>query len=187
MLSVIVNLVLAVSALAAVFAHARKSPLSMVLRYFTVLSNLLCAAAALAVAGMRLRGAVSAGILLFKFVGTVAVMVTLLTVVLFLWKLYGYKNLLSGPDFWLHLICPLLALLSWLLWDRTPLTPGQALFGVLPVLLYGCMYLYKVVVRKTWEDFYGFNRDGKWPVSFAVMLVGTALLSLLLAAPFAGV
>ena len=46
--------------------------------------------------------------------------------------------------------------------------------------LYGLLYLNKVVSRKEWDDFYGFNRDGKWPLSFAAMLIGTALLCLLL-------
>ncbi len=178
--SILCNLLIAVLALAAVAVHARHSSLRQVLRYFTAQSNVLCAAAALAVAAMRLRGGVPGALLLFKFVATVAVLVTLLTVLVFLGPHYGYKVLFSGPDLWLHLICPLLALLAWLAWDRMPITPLRSLLGLLPVLLYGLLYLNKVVSRKEWDDFYGFNRDGKWPLSFAAMLIGTALLCLLL-------
>ncbi len=179
--SLALNLTAAVLAVLAVAAHARHGSLRTVLRYFTAQSNVLCAAAALAVAGLRLRGAIPVPILLLKFVATVAVLVTLLTVLLFLGPQYGYRKLFTGPDLWLHLVCPLLALLSWLLWDRIPLSPGVALLGVLPVFLYGLLYLRKVVYQKEWEDFYGFNRDGKWPRSFAAMIGGTALLCLLLA------
>ena len=50
---------------------------------------------------------------------------------------------------------------------------------MLPVLLYGLLYLRRVVFQQRWEDFYGFNRGGKWPLSFAAMLLGAVLLCLL--------
>lgn len=179
MLSVLSNLTMAALVVGAVLVHARHSSLKNILRYFTALSNLFCAAAALALALARLGGVPSLPLLLFKYVGTVAVMVTLLTVLLFLGPNYGYKMLFSGPDLWLHLVCPLLALLSYLLWDRAPLSLATALLGVLPVLLYGLLYLRRVVFQQRWEDFYGFNRGGKWPLSFAAMLLGAVLLCLL--------
>ncbi len=178
--SIACNLLIFILAALAVGAHARHSSLRKVLCYFTAQSNVLCAAVALAVAVMRLNGAVPAALLVFKFVATVAVLVTLLTVLFFLGPHYGYKVLFSGPDLWLHLICPLLALFAWLAWDRVPIPPLLSLIGVIPVLLYGLLYLHKVVFAKAWEDFYGFNQGGKWPFSFAAMLGGAALLSLLL-------
>ena len=179
MLSVLSNLTMAALVVGAVLVHARHSSLKNILRYFTALSNLFCAAAALALALARLGGVPSMPLLLFKYVGTIAVLVTLLTVLLFLGPHYGYKMLFSGPDLWLHLVCPLLALLSYLLWDRAPLSLATALLGVLPVLLYGLLYLRRVVFQQRWEDFYGFNRGGKWPLSFAAMLLGAVLLCLL--------
>ena len=68
----------------------------------------------------------------------------------------------------------------WLAWDRMPVPPLHSLVGLIPVLLYGLLYLNKVVFRKQWDDFYGFNRDGKWRLSFAAMVGATALLCLLL-------
>ena len=59
------------------------------------------------------------------------------------------------------------------------MTFRQALAGLLPVALYGPLYLYKILFappEKRWEDFYGFNKTGKWPVSFAAMLAGTFLI-----------
>ena len=56
---------------------------------------------------------------------------------------------------------------------------SQSLWGLLPVVLYGPLYLYRILYApegKRWEDFYGFNKSGKWPISFAAMLAGTFLI-----------
>ena len=182
--SVLVNIAAAGIAAAAVLRHGRRNPLRIVLRYFTALSNLFCAGACLAVAAARLCGEVPAAVLVWKFVGTAAVAVTFLTVMLFLGPVvYNYKVLLTGPDLWLHLVCPVLAIVSLLLWDKPDAPFGIVLLGAVPVLLYGGLYLYHVILAppdKRWEDFYGFNREGKWPVSYALMVLGAFLVSLVL-------
>ncbi len=152
------------------------------LRYYTVLSNLLCAFAALALAlALALAdGAVPRWIWLWKYIGTAAVTVTMLTVLVFLGPAYGYKALLSGRDLYLHLIGPLLAIVSFCFCERLyPLSLPLALTGLIPVILYGTLYLYKVVLcpeTERWEDFYGYNKTGKWPLSFAAMVIGGALV-----------
>jgi hypothetical protein len=179
--SVIVNLLIAVLAVAAVAAHCKKAPLKVVLRFFTALSNLLCALACLAVAVCRLFGTAPAAVLIVKFVGTAAVSVTFLTVMCFLGPVvYDYKKMLSGPDLWLHLVCPVLAVVSLIAWDRPRAPFGLVLLGALPVLLYGAYYLAHVVLappEKRWEDFYGFNRGGKWYLSYIPMLLLALLVS----------
>ena len=183
-LSVLVDLAMAVIAAAAVAGHCRKNPVKVVLRFFTVLSNLFCAAASLAVAAARLRGPVPNGILVTKFVGTAAVAITFLTVMFFLGPVvYNYKFLLTGPDLWLHLVCPVTAILTCLLWDRPVMRFGGVFLGVLPVLLYAGMYIYHILLappEKRWEDFYGFNRDGRWLLSFVSMTAAAFVVSLLL-------
>ena len=177
--SVLCNLAMAAAAVAAVWTHSRKAPLRVVLRYFTVLSNLLCALASLTAAVCRLCGGLPAGAALLKYAGTASVTVTLLTVLFFLGPTIGYKLMLTGPDFWLHLVCPLLALLSYFLWDRPAAGPAVVLLAVAPVALYGAMYLYRVLFapeEKRWNDFYGFNRGGRWYLSFGVMLAASALI-----------
>lgn len=151
-------------------------------RYFTVQSNILCALAACAMAAAQIAGNVPGWVLLFKYLGTVAVTVTLMTVLIYLGPAYGYKLLLSGRDLYLHLIGPVLAILSFLLLEKKEMHLGTALLGLLPVLLYGMLYLWKVVYcpeEKRWEDFYGFNKDGKWPVSYGIMIAGTLVICLL--------
>ena len=149
-----------------------------VMRFFTAQSNVLCAVAAL----LFMFFPQSQGAWLLKYIGTAAVTVTMLTVFLFLAPSIG-KNwvsaLLKGPDLFLHLITPLLALFSFCFLEKRGMDFRMALLGMLPVLLYGPWYLYKIRFApegKRWDDFYGFNKGGKWPISFAMMAVGTFLM-----------
>ena len=150
-------------------------------RYFTVLSNVLCAMSALVMAISQVSGSVSPGVVMVKYLGTVSVTVTLLTVLFFLGPTMGYKVLLSGRDLYLHLIGPLLAIVSFCFLEKSGLSFRKALLGLLPIILYGSVYLYKVVFSpedKRWEDFYGFNKGGKWPAAFAAMMLGTLIVCL---------
>lgn len=146
-------------------------------RYFTVQSNVLCGAAALA---MFLAPASPLAWTL-KYVGTAAVSVTILTVLLFLGPTFGYRELLRGRDFFLHLVLPLLALTSFCVFERRALSFPTALLGLLPVALYSALYINRVLCApsdRRWEDFYGFNRGGKWPLALVAMLIGTLLICL---------
>ena len=167
----------ALAALGAVLVHMRRSPPGQVLRYFTVQSTLFSAAALLCAAVSGLLGRPSAAADLWLFAGTVSVTVTLLTVLFFLIPQYGVKALYTGPDLFLHLLCPAAALISFAFRPRIAAPSAFAAIGVLPVLAYAALYRRKVVVTEEWNDFYGFNRGGKWKLSLAVMTVCTALLS----------
>lgn len=147
-------------------------------RYFTIQSNVFCAAAALLMCFLPL----SPWVWTLKYIGTAAVTVTMLTVFLFLGPNLGYQKMLTGADLYMHLVTPLLAILSFFGFEKRGMTFQTALLGVLPVLFYGILYLYKVVYapeNKRWNDFYGFNKNGKWPLSFAVMLAGCAAVCVL--------
>ena len=150
------------------------------LRYYTLLSNLFCAFASLLLAIALLGGEVPRWIWLLKYIGCAAVTVTLLTVLFFLGPAMGYKTLLSGRDFYLHLLGPLLAIVSFCFFERLWSLPfSLALTGEIPVILYGSYYLYRVVLcpeEKRWEDFYGYNKSGKWPLSFAAMVLGALVV-----------
>ena len=181
--SVVVNLAIVLCTAGAIIKHGRNSPMKVVLRYFTALSNILCAIAALAVVIGRLCGQVPQAVLVLKYISTCAVTVTLRTVLAFLGPMIGYKPLLTGPDFWLHLVCPVLAIVSLLAWDKPNLGIGAVLLGALPVVAYGLLYLSKVILapaEKRWDDFYGFNRGGRWPVSFVAITAASLLVSWLL-------
>ena len=161
-------------------------------RYFTVDSNILAAVVSLVLLISELTALRSASELpkwaaTLKAVGAVAVGVTFFTVVLFLGPMAGYGAMFAGANLYMHLITPLLSMLSFVLFERKPLLKLRTtLLCVLPTLVYGVVYFYQVLIVGPWKggwfDFYGFNMGGMWYVSAAVMLVATWLLALALRA-----
>jgi hypothetical protein len=67
--------------------------------------------------------------------------------------------------------------------EKRGLSFGAALLGMLPVALYAALYKYKVLhapADRRWEDFYGFNKGGKWPLALGFMLLGSFLVCMAL-------
>ena len=100
---------------------------------------------------------------------------------LFLGPVAGYGKMLKNDGIYMHLIGPVLAILAFCFFERTgDITIGQSLLGLLPTFLYGVFYLYQAVFRGEekggWEDFYGFNAGGKWPLSMVLMHAGTLVI-----------
>lgn len=158
-------------------------------RYFTIDSNVLAGIVSLASAYFSIRslrgGEGSAWADRLKYVGTVAVAVTFLTVVFFLGPTQGYAKMFSGATFPLHLVCPLLAIISFVFLDsRRQISLRETLLGLIPTALYGIVYLIMVLIigwqNGGWVDFYGFNRGGMWYISMPAMLIATWVISYLL-------
>lgn len=173
---------LTVLATAALVRRTPREKLPEAFRYFTVLSNLFCGLAALLLLIYELFGAMPPWAAVLKYMGTVAVTVTLLTVFLYLLPVSrSLEGLLAAwPELIMHLVTPVLAIVSFLGFEKTGLSPWIIPLGLVPVLLYGWLYLDRVVVARTWRDMYGFNKNGKWKLSFSLMAVGTAAISVLL-------
>lgn len=159
-------------------------------KYFTTDSNILAAIGSALYLCYRSKGRHIPGWLTgFKFVGTVAASITLLTVVFFLIPVSMAKAghainiwpFFAGNVFVLHLSTPVLSIISTLFVEReAPVSRGQALCGVLPSMIYGAVYLVMVVFLKVWVDWYGFTFGGRYqfiPVVMIVMLVFTLALS----------
>ena len=182
--SAVVNEAIVWSTVLALRALVRRTPrekLAVSFRYFTVLSNLFCALAALVLLLCELFGAMPLWATTLKYMATVSVTVTFLTVLVFLWPSLGtVHGLWDGPEFVMHLSTPLLAIFSFVCFEQQGLSAWIIPLGVLPVLLYGVLYFHRVMVVRTWEDMYGFNKNGQWKLSFALMLLGTAVVALLL-------
>ena len=154
------------------------------LRYYTILSNLLSGFAALLVAVCVTEQGLPFGVWLLKYVGTAAVTVTFLTVMVFLGPTLGYRAMFEGTEFFLHAAGPLLALLSFCFMERFhTLSFPLSLTGMLPVLLYGPVYAWKVMFcpeSRRWDDFYGYTKGGHWRLSACAMFAGTFLICVLL-------
>ncbi len=146
-------------------------------RYYTTQSNVLCAVSALFIA--LFPDAQWAYYL--KIIGTASVIVTMFTCLIFLGQIYGYVVLFKGTDLFLHLVNPLLAIVSLFVFERRGIGLGASFIGLIPVALYAPLYLYNVVYApegKRWDDFYAFNRDGRWWIAYLLMLAGTAAICL---------
>lgn len=157
--------------------------------FFTTLSNLLSALTSLIIAIVEIsllsRGSTDIPLwaLVLKYVGTVSVTVTLMTVLVFLGPTQGYPNMFKGSGIYVHLIGPVLSIVSFCFLETSlKISFPLALLGLLPTILYGSYYLRQVVVvRKEnggWDDFYGFNQGGHWKIYFSAMVIGTFLLCL---------
>lgn len=183
--SLILNALIAALVSGCIVSGLRKSePKRKLFYFFTTLSNVLCACAALAVLIARAFGGLPFGVLLFKYAGTAAVSVTMLTVLFFLGPVtHEWKMLFSREQLLLHLICPLLAIVSFLGFEKTAMPAWTIAVGTAPVVLYAILYWYKVIRApepRRWEDFYGFNAGGKWPLSIGAMLAAAALIAFVL-------
>ena len=192
---IIINLLIFVITAGIIFRFSRKDgqrapeQLRFVFRFYTTQSNVLCAVSALLMAVFTLTGNVPEWVWLLKYIGTAAVTVTMLTVFFFLAPSIASigKNwveiLLTGSDIFMHLLTPLMALVSFCVFEKRGMTFPQCLLGVLPVVLYGPLYLYKILYapeEKRWDDFYGFNRNGKWKIAFCALLLGTVAICFVL-------
>lgn len=161
-------------------------------RYFTIDSNILCAIFALLLIPYAIRGlrtgesSFPIRLEIGKFVGTTAVGVTFFTVLFFLGPTMGYDVVFSGTSLFLHLICPLTAIISFLCFETEHfLGRAPILLSLVPTVIYGMIYFVMAIgvgeAQGGWPDFYGFNRGGLWPVSIVVMLIAESLLAVALA------
>ena len=152
--------------------------------YFTVDSNVLAALSSLLLLFAELRylrsgRSVPKAVAALKFIGTAAVTLTFFTVVCFLGFLYGFRSMFVGVNLWMHLVTPLLAMLSFCFLETSPTLRFRCVFsGLIPTLVYGFVYMLLVVALHRWPDFYGFNMGGRWFISSVLMLLATFLLSL---------
>ena len=155
--------------------------------YFTVDSNVLAALASGTLAVFCLRRLRRAELRLpqwlrvFRLAGTSAVTLTMVTVLAFLGPIYGYGSMFEGANLWLHGLCPLLCIVSFVCFERGAKLPfSSTLLAVLPTAVYGAVYMLCVVVWRCWDDFYRFNLGGMWYVSAPVILLSSWLLSCVL-------
>lgn len=167
------------------------------LRFYTVDSNLLGAAACAVSVFFILRRQINGKAApdwaeILKYVAVCCLMVTFLVVVLVLAPMFGgasaYRAMLTQGDMlYHHLLCPLLILLSFLLFDRVPVkTAVAAGYAVIPTLLYAAVTV-TLNILGIMEGPYPFLRVYDQPVWvscvwFIVILVGAFGLAALLCA-----
>lgn len=150
------------------------------LNYFTVNSALLSSLGAAfmipyAIEGIRKkRFVLPKWVTLFQYAGACCTSVTMVFACTFICISSGPEVAFGGPNFWMHVVCPIFSLL--LLFsveiDRT-LDVSDSLIGMAPFFIYSLFYLYNAILLGDelggWRDFYKFT---DWiPATFSLPMV----------------
>ncbi len=150
---------------------------TMMFRFFTIDSNILLVIASIVTVICILKQNMPEWCVIFKFASVHAVTVTLLVACCFLSLSYGFMPMIKGNNFFLHLFCPLIALLSFIFLEKEKRLKG-IFWALVPSIIYGIIYYILVVEKEIWPDFYGFNRGGKWYIAVIAMTVFETVLAL---------
>lgn len=155
-------------------------------RYFTVLSNVFMAIVSLMMIVLSIvklfdKKAIDKWVYIVKYVATISVSVTFITVVIFLAPLIGIKSgsingyfsLFANSNFVLHFMNPVLAVLTLVLFeDDYKLEKYNILIGLSTVFIYSIIYFINVVALKTWKDFYYFTFGGhNWVIPITIIFM----------------
>ena len=153
------------------------------LKYYTVLSNLLCGIVTLidllvlVIKKRRIS-------VLFRLISVSAVGVTFGVVAFFLQPMYREMNMYQGGNLWFHLIIPVTAMIEFILFDEANWQGEDSfpfkytIISAVTSVIYGFGYLINILVNGKGEwphtnDWYGFLNWG-YPVGiiiFAVVVV----------------
>ena len=148
---------------------------------FTVNSNILAGAAMAMVIPYTLDGLrthnyhMPRWIVDLVYMGVTAVALTFLISLCVLAPVKGFVLIFTGSRFFLHAVCPLLAIVAFCFFmSDKRLTLRDSLLALIPVLIYTVVYYVMVVVvgeeQGGWNDFYGFlTRLPHWIPLTAIM------------------
>ncbi|MBR3645530.1 MAG: hypothetical protein IKN54_03860 [Lachnospiraceae bacterium] len=156
-------------------------------KYFTVLSNEFCGLVAIAKLLFDIKHKDFP--LIYKLLAASTVGLTFLTIAAFLGPIYGHASLYKGANLYFHLIIPLIAMFEYILLDSSnSFVPfKQTFITVLPVLIYGIIYLANIFIngkgqRPNSNDWYGFLNWGLFAgiIIFIVLVFSTWCMACIL-------
>lgn len=148
---------------------------------FTVNSNILAAAAMAMVIPYTLDGLrthnyhMPRWIVNLVYMGVTAVALTFLISLFVLSPAKGFVLIFTGSRFFLHGVCPILAIVAFCFFmSEKRLRIRDTFLALIPVLIYSVVYVVMVVVvgeeKGGWNDFYGFlTRLPMWIPLTAIM------------------
>ncbi len=162
------------------------------LKYFTVLSNILCGIITLIDIIMLL--ALGKNIhLLLRLISVSAVGLTFAIIAFFLQPMYKEMNMYQNGNLWFHLIVPVTAMIGFIFFDSKTDEAGVKMpfrytfAAAIPSLIYGFGYLINILVNGVGEwpdtnDWYGFLNWG-FPVGiciFAMVVIINWIVAILM-------
>lgn len=149
---------------------------------FTILSNIFLGLIAListvfAIICLSRHRPLPKALSTWYLTATSAVMLTFLTVILFLAPMRvisgkSYFDMLLESMFFLHFFNPILAAVTFVfLLDGAKINLKSRLLAVLPIVIYAVPYITCVVFLKTWPDFYGVTFGGRYYLTPLVFVI----------------
>ena len=99
---------------------------------------------------------------ILKFIATSGITLTMLVTLLFLVPQYGIYAMYSNNNLFLHLIVPLLALISYIFFEKYDNKYSYSILGIIPMFIYSIYYMSQVLIHindgglTIKYDFYGF-------------------------------
>lgn len=151
-------------------------------KYFTVDSNVFVGISSLiSLFYLRKRNCqIPKWLMLFKLASTVSVGITFFTVMGYLGPLMGYDQVFLNANLYMHLIIPLLSMISFVLLEpKLDLKFNANLFAIIPVTVYGVFYQINVAAHNDYgniegADWYAFGTYGLG-IGLVVLLVTIAM------------
>ena len=151
---------------------------------FTVNSNILCAATMAMVIPYTMDGLrthnyhMPRWIVVLVYMGVTSVALTFLVSLFILSPVKGFRLIFSGSRFFLHGVCPVLAVIAFCFFmSEKQLRLIDSILSMVPVFIYAVIYYVMVAVVGGWEDFYGFlTRIPAW-ISMTALLPLTFLIA----------
>lgn len=152
---------------------------SNLFRFFTTLSNMLTALATtfitpFAVEGIRKKRFVTPKWLsMLHYSGTVCISIVFVFAMCFILP-YDRDFAIGGSNFYLHVICPVMVLISFMLVEsRHEYSKKDLLKCLMPFIIYSFIYLFMVVIKGPenggWNDLYKLNTFIPAYISFPLM------------------
>ncbi len=162
--------------------------------YFTVDSNVLAMLVSGILLFFNIKSLAAGGALVLpywalalKLVAATAVTLTFVVTATMLapFAKDGYFSLFTGTSFLMHFLTPVLAIVSFIFFENVAKVEYiMMLPSLVPTVIYAIVYFIMVLIigekKGGWEDFYGFNKGGKWYITAPVIVAMTAMFSFLL-------
>ena len=131
--------------------------------WFTIDSNFITGVATLMILPYTIEGinkkrlTYPKWLLLFHYSGAICTTVTF-AFALGILSWYDSRVAFGNENIFLHIVCPLLVLLSFFMVEsERKLSRKDTLIGLIPFAFYAFLYLFQVVVSKGWDDHYQLN------------------------------
>jgi len=163
-------------------------------KFFTVDSNILTGISSLVLIIYEIKllnkkiKKIPNGVYVFKLMGTSSLCLTFITTAVFLTPHYGFYAMYNNSNLLYHLIIPILAIISYIFYEKHNAKYRYALLGTIPMIIYSIYYTSMIIIHLnsgglTYKyDFYGFlggNIHHIWIVLPIIYFI-TYLMSLLL-------